>query len=101
MRRAQLRIERYNREAMPLSWGGQDGGVDTRGRVSFLSQASAIPGSRALGGFALLDSRTEEDELDDYERIEVLLAEAQATTRLPEHAELDDSRQGLDSDDRL
>lgn len=49
MRRAQLRIERYNREAMPLSWGGQDGGVDTRGRVSFLSQASAIPGSRALG----------------------------------------------------
>lgn len=53
------------------------------------------------GGFALLDSRTEEDELDDYERIEVLLAESQATTRLPEHAELDDSRQGLDSDDRL
>ena len=48
-----------------------------------------------------MDGRTEEDELDDYERIEVLLAESQSTSTLPEHVELDDSRQGLDSDDRL
>ena len=49
MRRAQLRIERYNQMATPQAWTGNHGGIDGRGRLSFLSQASAIPGSRALG----------------------------------------------------
>jgi hypothetical protein len=35
--------------ATPQAWTGNQGGIDRRGRLSFLSQASAIPGSRALG----------------------------------------------------
>ena len=49
MRRTQLRIEKYRQSATPLTWTGQDGQVDVRGRLSYLTQASAIPGSRALG----------------------------------------------------
>jgi hypothetical protein len=47
----------------------------------------------------LLDSRTEDDELDDYERIEISLADASSI--IPEQVGLDDSRRGLDNNDQL
>ena len=51
VRRTQLRIEKYNQLATPWAWTGDSERIDTRGRLSFLTQASAIPGSRALGDF--------------------------------------------------
>jgi hypothetical protein len=50
VRRTQVRIEKYSQSNAPLSWSGQQSGAgDERGRLAFITQASAIPGARALG----------------------------------------------------